>query len=254
MEAKEIKELLARYYEGTTSLAEEQRLQTYFGQNDVPADLHSEWNQFRALANVRTEDPIEAGDHDRLLGKIVAGEQLVEQQRYRWKQWTTQVAAGVALAVTGFMGGIWYGQVTTTTQVAALREEFRTMHQTLLSTQLQQASASGRIQAIQASYASDDLAVGEALVSTLATDPNVNVRLAAIEALGRFSDQAAVREALATTLRRQDHPLVQLAIINLLVSWDEKKAVPELQRLVQSEPLDPVVRQQAEYGISQLLL
>ena len=254
MEAKEIRDLLARYYEGSTSLSEEQQLQTYFGQDDVPADLHAERNQFRALVNLRTEDPIDAGDQDRLFGKIVGGEQLVARQRHRWKQWTGRVAAGVALTLTGFMGGIWYGQASTTTEVAALRQDFRTMHQTLLSTQLQQASASGRIQAIQASLPSEDQAVGVALVTTLATDPNVNVRLAAIEALGRFSDQAAVREALATMLGRQDHPLVQIAIINLLVSWHEKKAVPELQRLVQSEQVDPVVRQQAEYGISQLLL
>lgn len=254
MEAKEIRDLLAHYYEGTTSLTEEQQLQTYFGQDDVPADLHSERDQFRALAGLRTEDPIEAGDHNRLFGKIAAEEQFIGQQQHRWKQWTGQIAAGIALAITGFMGGIWYGQVNTVTEVAALREDFRTMHQTLLATQLQQASASGRIQAIQASLSSNDQAVGEALVATLDTDPNVNVRLAAIEALGRFSDQTGVREALAATLRRQDHPMIQIAIINLLVRWDERKAVPELQRLVQSEQVDLVVRQQAEYGISQLLL
>lgn len=254
MEAKEIRDLLARYYEGATSLAEEQQLHTYFDREEVPADLLSDRNQFRALAALRTEEVGEVLNDDRLFQRIAAQEQGTEQNHHRRKQWVGRIAASVALLIVGFAGGIWYGQGTTATEVAGLREDLQSLHRTVLSTQLSQASASGRIQAIQASLTSDDQAVSEALLMTLDTDPNVNVRLAAIEALGRFSDQAAVRSALATSLQRQEHPMIQIAIINQLVTWDEKTAVLELQRLVQNEGVDPVVRQQAEYGISQLLL
>ena len=254
MEAKEIRDLLARYYEGDASLAEEQQLHTYFEQESVPADLLSEWDQFRALRALRTEDFSEALGDDRLFQRIASEEQGAEQQHLRRKQWIGRMAASVALLIVGFAAGIWYGQDTTATEVAGLRDDLHSLHQTVLATQLSRASASGRIQAIQASLTSDDQAVGEALLATLNTDPNVNVRLAAIEALERFSSQPAVRLALATALQRQEHPMIQIAIIIQLVSWDEKTAVPELQRLVQNEGVDPVVRQQAEYGISQLLL
>ena len=254
MEAKEIRDLLARYYEGATSLSEEQQLRVYFEEDNVPANLQSDRNQFRAWQALRDEDFGEVLDDDRLFQKIAAQEQGADRQQQQRKQWIGRLAASVALLIVGFAGGIWYGQDTTATEVAALRDDFRSLHQTVLATQLAQASASGRIQAIQASTGSEDEAVGEALLATLATDPNVNVRLAATEALGRFSNQASVRSALATSLQQQEHPLLQIAIINQLVVWNEKNAVPELQRLVQNEEVDPVVRQQAEYGISQLLL
>ena len=227
MEAKEIRDLLARYYEGTTSLTEEQQLRVYLTQEDVPADLIADRDQFRAMDRLRGEEPPEALADDRLFQKIEAEEHSLGQRQRRWQQWSGRVAASVGLVVVGFAGGIWYGHDTTATEVAALRDDFQRLHQTVLTTQLAQQSASGRIQAIQTSGA-EDQSVSEALLATLNGDPNVNVRLAAVEGLSRFSDQAPVRSALATSLRQQAHPMIQIAIINQLVTWNEKKAVPEL--------------------------
>ncbi|MEQ9441989.1 MAG: HEAT repeat domain-containing protein [Cyclobacteriaceae bacterium] len=256
MEAKNIKTLLDRYYDGDTTLVEEKQLQTYFSQDDIPVDLWPDRDHFQAFANLQTEEPDEAIGYDRFFQKIEAQEHVAQERETRWKLWGGRIAASVALALAGFMGGIWYGQEATTTEVAALREEFQDMRQTMLFNQMQQASASERIQAIQASHSSakDDQTVSEALLLTLRSDPNVNVRLAAIEALGSFSDQAQMRSALARTLNEQDHPMVQIAIINQLVTWGEKEAVPQLQQLVQNEAVNEVVKQQAEYGISQLML
>ena len=256
MEANKIKELLDRYYDGDTTLTEEKQLHTYFSQSEVPADLWPDRDQFQAFATLSADDSGGTVGYDRFFRKIEAQEHIAQEAQIRWKLWGARIAASVALALIGFMGGIWYGQETTSTEVAALREEFQDMRKTMLFTQMQTASASERIQAIQASQSSsgDDQEVSEALLLTLSSDPNVNVRLAAIEALDSFSGQTAIRSALARSLNEQNHPMVQIAIINQLVTWGEKEALPQLQRLVQNDQVDEVVKQQAEYGISQLML
>ncbi|MEM9830682.1 MAG: HEAT repeat domain-containing protein [Bacteroidota bacterium] len=256
MEAKEIRKLLDRYYEGESTLVEEKQLHSYFAQENVPADLEADRSQFLALADLRMEDPGDRLGYDHLFQRIDAEEKVSEARQYRLKLWSGRIAASVAIGLVGFLGGIWYGQEKTSDEVVALREEFQNMRQTMLLAQLQQASASERIQAIQTSQTTetDNQEVSEALLLTVGTDPNVNVRLAAIEALNTYSEEGKVRTALAQILNEQDHPLVQIAIINQLVIWDEKEAVLELQKLVQSDQVNEIVKQQAEIGISQLLL
>ncbi len=253
MEANEIKKLLERYYEGETTLVEEKQLHAYFSQGDVLPELAADRNQFLGFAEFRVEDHTNLLGYDQLFQKIDAEEKVSETRNHHLKLWGGRVAASVALVLIGFLGGIWYGQEKTSDEVVALREDFQDMRQTMLLNQLQRASASERIQVIQSSPR-DNQAVSEALLFTVSTDPNINVRLAAIEALKTHANQATVRTALAQTLSEQDHPMVQIAIINQLVTWGEKEAVPELQRLVQQEQLEEVVRQQAEFGINQLML
>ncbi|MEM8969397.1 MAG: HEAT repeat domain-containing protein [Bacteroidota bacterium] len=256
MEAKEIRKLLERYYEGETTLVEEKQLHAYFVEEEVPVDLIADRDQILAFADLRTEDPGNQLGYDHLFQKIDAEEEVSESRQHRLKLWGGRIAASIAIGLVGFLGGIWYGQEKTSNEVVALREEFQNMRHTMLLTQLQQASASERIQAIQASQTSEpnNQEVSEALLLTVGTDPNVNVRLAAIEALNTYSEEGTVRTALAQILNEQEHPLVQIAIINQLVSWGEKGAVPELQKLVQSDAVEEIVKQQAEIGISQLLL
>ncbi|MGB3588964.1 MAG: HEAT repeat domain-containing protein [Tunicatimonas sp.] len=253
MEANEIKKLIERYYEGETTLVEEKQLHAYFSQSEVAPELAKDRNQFLGLAELRSEDHTSRLGYDQLFRKIDAEEKNSKTRNHHFKLWGRRIAASIALILSGFLGGIWYGQEKTSDEVVALREDFQDMRQTMLLNQLQRASASERIQVIQSSP-KDNQAVSEALLFTISTDSNINVRLAAIEALKTHANQATVRTALAQALSGQDHPMVQIAIINQLVTWGEKEAVPELQRLVQQEQIEEVVRQQAEFGISQLLL
>ncbi|WKN42890.1 HEAT repeat domain-containing protein [Tunicatimonas pelagia] len=253
MEANEIKKLLERYYEGESTLSEEKQLHTYFLQEEVLPGLEPDRDQFLAFTDLRAEDPNNQPGHNQFFQKIDTEEEVAEAKDHRLKLWGGRIAASVALILGGFLGGIWYGQEKTSDEVVALREDFQDMRQTMLLNQLQRASASERIQVIQASL-NNNQAVSEALLLTVSSDPNVNVRLAAIEALKAHSEQETVRIALAQTLNDQDHPMIQIAIINQLVTWGEKGAVPELQRLVQQDKTEEIVRQQAEFGISQLML
>jgi len=92
----------------------------------------------------------------------------------------------------------------------------------------------------------------EALLNTLDSDPNVNVRLAAVDALYLFYDNPLVRERIVSSLSRQTSPLVQVALVDLLVNMKERQAIESFKKLVQDEKLNPDVKQKMEQGIQEL--
>ena len=64
MDNPEIDLLLARFYEGTATEAEENMLKAYFAREDVPPRLRTDQAFFRQLA--RTDIPLPEGLGDRL--------------------------------------------------------------------------------------------------------------------------------------------------------------------------------------------
>ena len=55
MDSKSVEELLAKYYEGETSIEEEKKLKKFFNSGDVPGELAQEQIKFRFYADAFTE-------------------------------------------------------------------------------------------------------------------------------------------------------------------------------------------------------
>jgi hypothetical protein len=79
-----------------------------------------------------------------------------------------------------------------------------------------------------------------ALLSAATQDSNVNVRLAAIEALGGVAGRPGVQRTLVDSLPRQESPMVQIALVDLLA--EAPGARPLLSRVVTDPKVDPTVR------------
>jgi HEAT repeat protein len=80
-------------------------------------------------------------------------------------------------------------------------------------------------------------------------DPNVNVRLAAVDALRRFGERQVVRSGALQALNGQESPLVQVALIDFLVELQDKESIGTLQKLAQDGHVDETVRMRAALGI-----
>ena len=119
---------------------------------------------------------------------------------------------------------------------------------------LQQSSASERLRGVHWSYQLEqpDREVLSALLRALDSDPNVNVRLAAVDALHQFASDAVVRKGLLRALGEQKSPLVQIELINLMVELKERESVSVLRQLSQDQELNPAVRERAEWGLQRL--
>lgn len=92
----------------------------------------------------------------------------------------------------------------------------------------------------------------DALVKTLNTDPNANVRLAALDGLNRFYRESYVRKKLLASLRMQHDPIVQIALINLLTQIKESGILEELEKMAGDENTQKAVKDCAYSGIIRL--
>src|SRR5262245_27177981 len=169
--------------------------------------------------------------------------------------WASLAAAAVivmAVAYGLFAGGLALGRRQVPTeppdaQIAALRQEVRDMRQTLMLSLLQQRSASERLNGVRWADRLDNPGseVEAALLDTLMHDPNMNVRLATVDALKRFGADAEVRRGAVAALGQQTSPLVQLALIDFVAETSDRGSTDALRRLSQDPMVDQAVRQRA---------
>ncbi len=111
---------------------------------------------------------------------------------------------------------------------------------------LENISASKRIQGVNyfENYNDPDEEIIQALKDRMFHDENKNVRLTAVEALGKFTSSEAVKTGLITALGKEKDPVIQIAIIQILVKIQEKKAVAPMKELLEKEATEPFVKEQ----------
>ncbi len=151
-----------------------------------------------------------------------------------------KIAAGFALLIVGVLIGLKLKTVSKSPQsdqLTDLRKEVKEMKEVLMLTMIDQTSASQRIKAVN--YA-DDISnpnpkVINALINTLNTDRNVNVRLAAAYSLAKFADNASVRDSLVESLGKQTEPIIQVVLINTLAEKREFKAIKPMQEIISNK-------------------
>ncbi len=183
----------------------------------------------------------------------------------RWWQstlaWPVGLAAAASLLLAfGFMLGRDTTGASSRTEIAELRNELHGMRQMVAISLLHQDSVTERLRGVSWSYQLErpDTEIVNTLLDTLAHDQNVNVRLAAIDALRQFAiitpDQQnqPLRSALVQAIDRQPSPLVQIALIDTMVQLREHRAVDVLRGLAADANANKAVRQRATWGIQQL--
>ena len=254
-------ELLERFYEGTSSMEEEQELRQLLGRDDLPRHLQPEAALLSQLQGAGKEETSLSDEElfSRLDAKLAKGKPAGKSIQLPLKSlW--QLAAAVALLAIGYWFGALQPAVPTgyplkdntaqSRQLAEIQQEMEEMKSLLT-----QNSPSERIKAVnyvQETTEADDELV-QVLIQTMHFDENVNVRMAAIKALLHFREHPLVRRALIQTLHIQTDPNVQLQVIDGLVEMGDKKAVPEMQDLLKNKELQEVVKIRLQQGIGVLI-
>lgn len=170
--------------------------------------------------------------------------------------WQVAIAAG--LLVVGLTAGYGFRSDAPPPELTELRQEVSQMRQMLTLSLLQQPSASERLRGV--SWANQvpasDTQVLQALVMAMRTDPSVNVRLAAVDALRTFASNPgvgpAVRMDIVDALPIQDAPIVQVALIDLLVDIKDREAAAPLRLLASDTAVDNGVKERALWAIGEL--
>ncbi len=194
-------------------------------------------------------------------------ERRTASRQTRGRAWTGSSWAGEplvqsALAASLLLAGVFIGRAWPSTPVAApphqdiaeVRSELREMRQLLTLSLLQQPSATERLRGVSgtAQIEQPGLEVVTALLDTLLHDPNVNVRLAAVDALRRFSDRTEVRSGARQAVADSGAPLLQVAVIDFMVETRDPEAPALFRRLAEDPTVDDAVRGRARWGLGQL--
>jgi len=140
-------------------------------------------------------------------------------------------------------------------EIVMMQAELRSMRQVLTLALVNQTATADRLAAVNSIRNDREAAqpaIG-ALVLTLKSDPNVNVRLAAVDALSGFLNQRRVREEMNNALVTQTSPMVQVSLIEALSGAEDEQLLRTLQSIAQDEHADPVVREHARMRIEKRL-
>ena len=164
------------------------------------------------------------------------------------------IAASVVLVLVGAIIGMLIIRSGQNEQISLLKKEMDATKAAVISSLQDQSSPSQRIMGVNASFeleeADDEIIV--ALIKTMNDDDNINVRLAAIEALYQFSSEEKVKDAFISALATQKEPVIQLALINILVNLKERRAVDNMQKIIEDTETIESVKDEAQLGLYKL--
>ncbi|HEY6347219.1 MAG TPA: zf-HC2 domain-containing protein [Bryobacteraceae bacterium] len=261
MTCEESKRLFVDYWSQSLTDAEEIELEAHLaGCRECRAEADRLEVLWRDLARIPTEEPgagLRARFYEMLRGAGAGSAPAPSAGRRWWRAVPSspalwRVAAGLALL--GIGAAIGYAVRSNGTEIAQLRGEVSTMRQLVALSLLQQQSASERLRGVSWAYRVEpsDSEVLTALLDAVNRDPNVNVRLAAVDALHAFAANSLARQRVLESLENQTAPIVQVAIIDLLVDLKEGKAGPELRKLTENASIDNGVRQRAQWALERL--
>ncbi len=168
-----------------------------------------------------------------------------------------QAAASIAAVfLAGLLLGLLYpGRGTHDQQIRQIAAEVHDLREMMMISLLDETSAAERLRAVNISMEipSPQDHVIFALVQTLHFDPNVNVRVAAVDALVHHGSHPMVREELVRAITRQPSPMVQIALADAMISLQEPRAAREFQKLLEQEEMEEPVRDKIEQTLLVLL-
>jgi HEAT repeat protein len=166
-----------------------------------------------------------------------------------------RMAAAVALLILGGGVGFWISKINDQQERIAIIEKQMEANKLMMMSMIENhQSASQRIQGVNVAMKIEkaDTEIVNALSRAMNEDPNSNVRLAALEALSKFSADPNVRKLLIESLSKQKDPVVQIALIQLMVQMNETGIVNDLQKIVDDSETMKAVKDEAYSGILKL--
>jgi hypothetical protein len=263
MTCDEAKLVLASHWTQSLSSAEEIELEAHLGSCEAcrrEADrLEILWRNLGAVKSAEEPDSSLRVRFYETLAAYRDGASAASGRRLLGWKLAGQIAAGVVLLLGGVgLGYNWHSNQVARAEVTQLRGEVGTMRQLVALSLMQQQSASERLRGVSWAYQVEppDNEVWKALVAAVNQDSNVNVRLAAVDALRPYASSPATRpmtaDAALQALSRETEPIVQVALIDLLVDSKEKQAQQALHRVASDASADADVRERAHWALERL--
>lgn len=258
MEMEKIQELILKYNSQQATAEEIGTIEKLIGEGAISMD---ELQDIDMLENQisRVEFPSPSSGLDDSFYDMLAREKR-SRTGFSWRGFFSwpDLAPKLAFASFTLILGVAIGYLIKPDpngkEIATVTQEVKQLREMMMLSLLEKESATERLKAVGLTQDMDEASskVTGALIQTLNEDTNVNVRLAALEALKSYVNDSHVREELIRSIARQESPLVQIALAELMASFQVKSSVKELQKIIQSDKTPDDVKTRIKQSIDVL--
>lgn len=260
MEKKQIDELVAKYNEGLADPAEIKLIEKLIAAGEVDLTwLHELAGLDEQIQKMETADPA-IGLDDKFYTSLADEKRALRKKDASFlfpalNSFFPRLAMAAILILSGFAAGYFLQSPQQKSEVSELTKEVGDLKEMVMLSLLEKESATQRLKAVSLTSEMDQASekVTNALFVALTKDENVNVRLAALEALKPYVSKSDVRLRLIESIEVQVSPLVQVAMAELMVSIQEKKSVDALKRLLGKESTPEEVKTKLSESIKILI-
>ncbi len=275
MKEQEFKDLLPDYALHRLSATEKVAFEEYLINHPEAITLVDQWRDMHALLDTTIPEPSEAMDtgfyealHATIEHKGQPSISIIDHIKSilgigNWQHTTMRLALGICVLLIGlFLGNKLATNTsgaiendTTLDKTVSLEDETNDLRSQLVVALADQPSATKRLKAVsevnKMDTATDQVII--ALFKMLNSDPNVNVRLAAVASLSKYVDNPKVREGLVMSITKQESPLVQIALADLMVTLKEQKSIDSMETLLQQPDINDAVKAKLEESIKRII-
>jgi hypothetical protein len=165
-----------------------------------------------------------------------------------------QLAYTLGLLLIGIVVGRFFLPSSNQSELSSLHTEVKEMKEMMMINMLEDVSVSERLKAVSFGneLGADEKVIG-ALLNTLNNDENVNVRLASLEALGKYVQNATVRQGLVGSIKHQTSPMVQVSLAELIVAMQDVEAARDFKALLDQQEVIPEVKENIVKNLEQII-
>lgn len=248
----EIKFELPEYIDGKPDKKTSELVKSHLENCESCRNLHSELQSFLRFTDSFPEIEPPQGMKEEFL-EMVEMENKPMGKSIQFPFWA-KVAASVLIVFGTFFTGYFTGSKSN--NISSLQTEIYSLKQEVLLAGLRDYSGPQKIEAVYNIKTSgrDDENLVDALVYTMNSDKNVNVRLAAINALSEMMGKnARIKTELIKSLPVQENPLLQISLIQVLTESGVKEAKDEIESISNNENTDQQVREYAKNMIKTII-
>jgi hypothetical protein len=241
MDKNNIYELIERLKSGALDAADQKQLEDLIATGEIDIDQIEDFHLLSEQVQ-KMSFPAPSADLDDRFYHMLALEKK-SKARFSWKEifsWP-ELAPKLALASVTLMIGLGVGYFTKPAktqdvQIETLTKEVTDLKEMMMLSLIEKESATDRLKAVNLTQdmAGPSSKVTSALIQTLNNDDNVNVRLAALEALTPYIRDSHVRTEIIKSIAKQQSPLVQVALAELMGAIQEKSSLKEFEKIIQS--------------------
>ena len=262
MNCKEIENKMLDYQNNTLDEATRESVQDHLDHCSECSKTHNEFQTlFTTIDQYKEELPdsqLEVGFYEMLekeKGIAAKSEVLVLHKKQQQLRTVLQIAATVVLMISSYFYGTFKDNVSHIEEVVLLQQEKAQMQTVATLSLIENESASKRLQAVTYAKAlvQPDSDILNVLITKMNTDKHVNVRLAAANALAKFSDHQHVKLALLKTLEVEENANMQIELIQILVDIEEKRAIPAMKKLLENTAVPSYVKEQINVELKQIM-